>query len=280
LDKIGGLAWIDHHVCWVILSILLARRAYHSFDDFLIAQEPRWQTQDTAVFYQQGMMYMQGRSLWLRGRTAEAQAVLEGMQSLADPAGYDEEDKLRRLLLGSLIAISRGETGPAKRDLRQAIDLHEKVRHTIMLSHPRLALAALYSLQNRWADAVDELQFVLSELKARQMPGVILQEGESIVPVLRYAIEQGIEPQMLQPLLQILQPDDAITPLPNSDEYLTAREGEVLRLLATGVTNPTIATELFITERTVKAHVTRILTKLKAATRTEAVSKARQLGLI
>jgi DNA-binding NarL/FixJ family response regulator len=114
------------------------------------------------------------------------------------------------------------------------------------------------------------------------MPGVILQEGESIVPVLRYAIEQGIEPQMLQPLLQVLQPDAAsqIIPLPHSDEYLTARESEVLRLLATGVTNPTIATELFITERTVKAHVTRILTKLKATTRTEAVSKARQLGLI
>lgn len=280
LKTIGGLAWIDHHVCWVILASLLARRAYHSYDDFLIAQEPRWQTQDTAIFYRQGVMYMQGRSLWLRGRTAEAQGVLEQMQAHADPRGYDEEDNLRRLLLGSLIAISRGETGPAKRDLRQAITLHEKVRHTVMLSHPRLALATLYSLQNRWDDALDELQIVLAELKARQMPGVILQEGESIVPVLRYAIEQGIESQMLQPLLQILEPNDEIIPLPNSDDYLTARQSEVLRLLATGATNPSIATELFITERTVKAHVTRILAKLNAATRTEAVSKARQLGLI
>ncbi len=68
--------------------------------------------------------------------------------------------------------------------------------------------------------------------------------------------------------------------LPNSDTYLTPRESEVLHLLATGATNPAIAAELFITERTVKAHVTRILAKLDVATRTEAVTKASQLGLI
>lgn len=282
LEEIGGLAWVDHHVCWVILVVLQARRAYHRFDDFLAAQAPRWQTQDTAVAYQQSVLYLHGRSLWLRGRTSEARSVLEQMQALAEPTGYDQEDQLRRLLLASQIAMTRGETGAAKQDLYQAITLHEKVRHTIMLTHPRLTLAALYGQQNRWQDALDELGFVIKEVKARQMPGVILQEGESIVPVLRYAIEQDVERDMLQPLLQILQPDGSpqIIPLPNSDNYLTLRESEVLRLLATGVTNPAIAAELSITERTVKAHVTRILAKLDAATRTEAVSRARQLGLI
>jgi LuxR family maltose regulon positive regulatory protein len=282
LDEIGGLAWIDHHVCWAILATLLARRAYRSFDKFLAAQAPRWQTQDTAVVYQQGMMYLNGRSLWLRGRTAEAQDVLMQMQAGADPARYDLDDNLRRLLLASLIAMARGETSAAKRDLRQAIDLHEKVRHTIMLTHPRLTLATLYGQQNRWTEALDELLLVLRELKVQQMPGVILQEGESIVPVLRYAIGQGVERGILEPLLHILQPDDVpqTISLPNSDSYLTPRESEVLRLLATGATNPAIAAELFITERTVKAHVTRILAKLDATTRTEAVTKASQLGLI
>jgi DNA-binding CsgD family transcriptional regulator len=228
------------------------------------------------------MMYLNGRSLWLRGRTAEAQDVLMQMQAGADPAGYDLDDNLRRLLLASLIAMARGETSAAKRDLRQAIDLHEKVRHTIMLTHPRLTLATLYGQQNRWTEALDELLLVLRELKVQQMPGVILQEGESIVPVLRYAIGQGVERGILEPLLHILQPDDVpqTISLPNSDSYLTPRESEVLRLLATGATNPAIAAELFITERTVKAHVTRILAKLDATTRTEAVTKASQLGLI
>lgn len=68
--------------------------------------------------------------------------------------------------------------------------------------------------------------------------------------------------------------------MPHTDDYLTARQSEVLRLLATGATNQAIAGTLSVTERTVKAHVTRILAKLEATTRTEAVARARELGII
>jgi LuxR family maltose regulon positive regulatory protein len=61
---------------------------------------------------------------------------------------------------------------------------------------------------------------------------------------------------------------------------LTAREFEVLRLLATGVPNQGIADQLYVTLDTVKKHVTHVLAKLGAANRTEAVARARQLGLI
>ena len=66
-------------------------------------------------------------------------------------------------------------------------------------------------------------------------------------------------------------------PLP---EPLTERELEVLRQLARGRQNKEIATELWISERTVKFHVSAILAKLGVGNRTEAVSKAAQLGLI
>jgi NarL family two-component system response regulator LiaR len=61
---------------------------------------------------------------------------------------------------------------------------------------------------------------------------------------------------------------------------LTKREREVLRLLVDGLTNPEIADELFISQSTVKSHVSHILSKLDVATRTEAVSLALQQGLI
>jgi DNA-binding NarL/FixJ family response regulator len=61
---------------------------------------------------------------------------------------------------------------------------------------------------------------------------------------------------------------------------LTAREAEVLRLLAQGMTNREIAETLVITERTVKFHVSSILDKLGAGNRTEAVTMAAQLGLV
>jgi DNA-binding NarL/FixJ family response regulator len=61
---------------------------------------------------------------------------------------------------------------------------------------------------------------------------------------------------------------------------LTGREAQVLRLLAQGRANKEIAAELVISERTVKFHVSSILSKLGAGNRTEAVKLAVQRGLI
>jgi LuxR family maltose regulon positive regulatory protein len=61
---------------------------------------------------------------------------------------------------------------------------------------------------------------------------------------------------------------------------LTARELEVLALLATGAPNQGIADQLFVSLDTVKKHVTHVLAKLSAVNRTEAVARARQLGLL
>jgi len=63
-------------------------------------------------------------------------------------------------------------------------------------------------------------------------------------------------------------------------EPLTDRECEVLALLAQGKSNKEIAAELFITQRTVKFHVSSIMGKLGAGNRTEAVTLAAQRGLI
>ena len=61
---------------------------------------------------------------------------------------------------------------------------------------------------------------------------------------------------------------------------LTAREQDVLHLLASGLTNKEIATRLGITDHTVKFHVNAILGKLGAETRTEAVVHAAKLGIV
>ena len=68
--------------------------------------------------------------------------------------------------------------------------------------------------------------------------------------------------------------------VPGLVEQLTARELEVLALLAAGAPNPRIAEQLVVSLDTVKKHVSHLLGKLGAANRTEAVTRARQLGLI
>lgn len=64
------------------------------------------------------------------------------------------------------------------------------------------------------------------------------------------------------------------------EDALTAREKEVLELVATGLANGEIAGRLFISERTAKFHVSSILSKLGAKNRTQAVRLARERGLV
>lgn len=63
-------------------------------------------------------------------------------------------------------------------------------------------------------------------------------------------------------------------------QKLTAREHDVLQLMADGATNLEICKILFISSATVKTHVSAILRKLEAANRTQAVAKARTVGLL
>jgi LuxR family maltose regulon positive regulatory protein len=63
-------------------------------------------------------------------------------------------------------------------------------------------------------------------------------------------------------------------------EPLSERELEVLRLIAEGLTNPQIAARLYLSLNTVKAHTRNIYGKLDAHSRTQAVARARALGLL
>jgi LuxR family maltose regulon positive regulatory protein len=72
----------------------------------------------------------------------------------------------------------------------------------------------------------------------------------------------------------------AATAVPGIVEPLTGREQEVLGMLAEGRSNQAIASQLVVTLDTVKKHVSHVLGKLGAANRTEAVARARELGLI
>ena len=61
---------------------------------------------------------------------------------------------------------------------------------------------------------------------------------------------------------------------------ITARELEILGLIARGFSNREIATQLFVSENTVKTHCSRAFDKLGAARRTQAVQRGKELGLL
>ena len=64
------------------------------------------------------------------------------------------------------------------------------------------------------------------------------------------------------------------------DLGITARELEILTLIARGLSNREIATQLFVSENTVKTHCSRAFDKLGAARRTQAVQRGKELGLL
>ena len=88
---------------------------------------------------------------------------------------------------------------------------------------------------------------------------------------------------------EVLVPAEAPTPFaPNTAHQqaqqktlgITARELEILTLVARGFSNREIATQLFVSENTVKTHCARAFDKLGVARRTQAVQRGKELGLL
>jgi DNA-binding NarL/FixJ family response regulator len=125
--------------------------------------------------------------------------------------------------------------------------------------------------------AFDTDERILSAVQAGAQ-GYLLKGAprEELFQAIRVVYSGG---SLLQPVVaaRLLRQFSGTTALP---EQLTDRELEVLRQLAKGRQNKEIATELWISERTVKFHVSAILAKLGVGNRTEAVGKAAQLGLV
>jgi DNA-binding NarL/FixJ family response regulator len=104
----------------------------------------------------------------------------------------------------------------------------------------------------------------------------------------RERLDEQLLPAVRAAVLGLLVVDDAfgeaiVRPLPAADplvEPLTARETEVLQLLAEGLTNRRLGERLGISEHTAKFHVNAILGKLGARSRGEAIAQAARLGLL
>ena len=138
-------------------------------------------------------------------------------------------------------------------------------------------------------DAVAHVKRALDLAEPAGFVLLLLEEGPALIPLLQAVTDQRAAPDRLKKYAwKLLNAFGAVEPAASHSssqasgliEALTPREWEVLQLIAAGDSNQAIAGKLVITVRTVKKHTTNIFGKLDADNRTQAVARARRLGLI
>ena len=126
-------------------------------------------------------------------------------------------------------------------------------------------------------------EYVFAALRAGAS-GFVLKDApeEHLLAAIRIVADGGslFAPAVSRRLIERFAALDGSDVTPPSLDALTAREVEVLRLLARGRSNAEIAAELVVSEHTVKTHVARVLAKLDLRDRIQAVILAYETGLV
>jgi LuxR family maltose regulon positive regulatory protein len=155
----------------------------------------------------------------------------------------------------------------------------------------QLRLMVLQALAHHSQGNKDKSAQLIREILALAEPGgfirLFVDEGPAMAELLSDVSQDGIMSDYIGKLLAILETEKhkyKETALPPASraliEPLSQRELEVLRLIAQGLSNDEIGKQLFLALDTVKGHNRRIYDKLQVQRRTEAVARARELGLI
>ncbi len=175
---------------------------------------------------------------------------------------------------GAAAVARAAETSPdvILMDLRMPVMDGVEAMRTIAVRQPSVRFIVLTTYDN------DEYIFKGIEAGAR---AYLLKDSprEELFKAIR-AVHRG--ESLIQPSIasKVLDRFATLSRQAQSPELLSEREKEVLRLMATGAANKTIASALFISESTVKTHVQSIFQKLDVSDRTGAVTQALQRGII
>ncbi len=205
-----------------------------------------------------------------RLRTIAEKLEVFGPAQRASQLTFAAADAHAALLLAAFLPSGTGSRSGAAADLRAAWDQAGAARDAVGEPYP-LAQALLHAAESAIAcadrdGAADRLQRAAT-LAARLGASPLAEQIAVLArrARIRLSNEEG---------------GDTLADTGTGDIGLTARELEVLRLVASGRSNREIAAELFISPKTASVHVSNILGKLGAASRGEAAARAYALRLV
>jgi DNA-binding NarL/FixJ family response regulator len=208
-----------------------------------------------------------------------------------------DDQKLMREGLCVLLELEPDlEVAGEAEDGQAALETYATLQPDVVLMDIRMpgmdGVEATWRLRERWPQAriiilttFDDDEYVFEGLRAGAL-GYLLKDvsGQELAEAVRTVAAGGalIEPSVARKVLaefaRLAPP--ARPPEEGLPEPLSERERDVLRLLASGLSNREIAKRLSLAEGTVKNYVTSILQKLGVRDRTQAAVRARELGMI
>jgi LuxR family maltose regulon positive regulatory protein len=245
-----------------LLNPVPAQRAHLRLAQGDVADAARWTEErglgvdDETPYRREPEYLLLARVLLAQGHPSRALALLDRLHTAAVADGRDGSI----IEVGALRALALAAGGQDTAAVAALADV--------------LILACPQGYVRIFADEGPAMAALLGQLLAARRPGSGFQAEVSFGCLARLQHAFASLPAT---------PVSGQPPVPAGSglvEPLTARELQVLALLAAGRSNLAIAGELFITIDTVKKHVSHLLGKLGTANRTEAVARARDLGLI
>ena len=168
-------------------------------------------------------------------------------------------------------------------DGASAVALAERRRPNVVIMDVRMpGMDGLEATRELTQKVPDAAVLIFTAYSERSLLGRGLESGAK-----GYILKEAPHQTLLKAIDKVVAGEGFVDPalMPaflsgSEEEMLTAREREILKLLADGMSNADVAGRLFISQETVKSHVRHILTKLEADTRTHAVAIALREAII
>lgn len=225
----------------------------------------------------------------LRVRVQLASGDLVGASQWAEQIQDSEHFRLhpeRYLFTLAHIKLAQGRYAEAEEILSEIAGQTPNGDRILRLLEHKLLLAIAMAGQRRLPEALECIETSLTLAEPEGYVRVFLDAGEPMIELLSAYLKlaQPACKHYAQKLLAMFPPGGKSGPSRPQPagmiEPLSERELEVLHLLSQGRTNQEIAGQLVVARGTVKAHTASIYRKLDVANRTEAVARARQLGIL
>jgi LuxR family maltose regulon positive regulatory protein len=226
-----------------------------------------------------------GAAQWAAGRGFERDFISEAFPgSDAQLIPYDLREA--EWLVYARLQIAQNQAEAALDTLATLWTEAEKQNRLRRLHEIFVLVAIAYQETGAVDLAMQTLERSLKQAEPEGYARVYIDEGPAMVRLLREAARRGVQKHYCDRLLDAFQQERQTLDRASGGrqaglpEPLSERELEVLQLLAEGYTNREIGERLYISLSTVKGHISNINGKLLAKNRTEAVARARQLGIL